>query len=248
MASLVNDAKDYAGFAPSDSDEPINPVKNQAEINKIFGSLAQSLNQVWKLFKKYGNEVTYFRVVGVQSEEATEFQRGPEDEDYYFEYRYDLRSGEAEYSMEKIKSMMELAAAMDRTGAVDWTEFLQVAFDAIDPNIAARILRPAEVGTEKVIMEIQDDLTKLWAGISVNVKPNTPPQIAMQTIQNWAQSPDVVERYQSDEAFKQRVDVYTQQVQMLATQQTNAVVGRLGAVQPTPVIGPSAAAATPNGA
>jgi hypothetical protein len=240
LQSLVNDARDYAGFAPSDSDEPINPVKNQSEINKIFKALAKSCHQIWNLYKKFGNETVYFRVTGVQSEEATKFDRGPEDEDFTFAFRYNLRDGESDFSLEKIKSMMELAAAMDRTGAVDWTEFLQVALEAQDPSIAARVLRPAEVGTEKVIMEVQDDLTKLWAGIAVNVKPNTPPQIAIQTLQNWAQSPDVVARYQSDESFRERVDVYTQQVEMLAKQAENRVIGRLGAQQPTPVIGPSA--------
>jgi len=236
LATLNNDARDYAGFAKSDSDEPINPTKNQAEINKIFASLAASLHQIWNLFKKYGNEVVYYRVVGVQSEEATRFERGPEDEDFIFEYRYNLRDADSDYSLEKIKNMMEIAAAMDRTGAVDWTEFLQVALETQDPNIAARVLRPAEVGTQKVINEVQEDLTKLFAGVAVNVKPNTPPQIAMVTIQNWAQSPDVVARYQADAAFKERVDVYVQQVQMLQAQQENKVIGRLGAVQPTPVI------------
>lgn len=236
LKTLTNDARDYAGFAPSDSDEPINPTKNQAEINKLFGSLAASLHQIWNLFKKYGNEVTYYRVVGVQSEEATRFERGPEDEDFYFQMVYNLRDADSEFSLEKIKSMMEMAAAMDRTGAVDWTEFLQVALEAQDPSIAARVLRPAEVGAQMVVNDVQDDLTKLWAGISVNVAPNTPPQIALQTIENWAQSPDVVARYQADEAFKERVDAYTQQVQQLANQQQNAQIGRLGAVMPTPVI------------
>lgn len=240
LSTLVNDARDYAGFAKTDSDEPINPVKNQAEINKIFSSLAKSCHQIWNLFKKYGNETTYYRVTGVQSDEATKFERGPEDEDFTFKFRYNLRDSDSDYSLEKIKSMMELAASMDRTGAVDWTEFLQVALEAQDPSIAARVLRPAEVGTEKVIEEVQNDCTKLWSGIAVNVKPNTPPGIAQQTLQNWAQSPDVVQRYQQDEAFKARVDAYTKQVSMLQEQANNKIVGRLGAIQPTPVIGPSA--------
>src|SRR6478752_4209538 len=240
LKNLTNDARDYAGFAKSDSDEPINPTKNQAEINKIFSSLAGSFHQVWNQFKKYGNEVTYFRVVGVQSDEATEFQRGPEDEDFYFELVYDIRSSDPEYQAKKIDRIIQLAQSADRTGAVDWTEMLQVGMESEDPSIAARVLRPAEVGAEAVIQEVQDDLTKLWAGIAVNVRPNTPPQLAMQTLQNWAQSPDVVARYQADEAFRERVDVYAQQVIMLQEQQDNKQIGRLGAVQPTPVIGPSA--------
>lgn len=242
LSTLVNDARDYSGFAKTDSDEPINPVKNQAEINKIFTSLAASLHQVWNLFKKYGNEVTYYRVTGVQSDEATKFERGPEDEDFFFEFRYSIKDADSDYSLEKIQKMMELAASMDRTGAVDWTEFLQVAFEAVDPNIASRVLRPADVGTEKVIEDVQNDLTKIFSGVAVNLKPNTPPQIAMQTLQNWAQSSDVVARYQADEAFKGRVDAYQGQIQQALNQQQNAVVGRLGAVMPTPVIGPSAAA------
>ncbi len=236
LASLVNDARDYAGFAKTDSDEPINPTKNQAEINKIFSSLASSLHQVWNLFKKYGNEVTYFRVVGVQAEEATRFERGPEDEDFYFEMVHDLRSSDPEYQAKKIDRILQIAQAADRTGAVDWTEMLQVGMESEDPSIAARVLRPAEVGAEAVVNEVQDDLTKLWSGIAVNVKPNTPPQIAQMTLQNWSQSPDVIARYQGDEAFRNRVDVYTKQVEMLQMQQTNKQVGRLGAVQPTPVI------------
>jgi len=243
LATLNSDAKEYVGMAKSDGDEPVNQTKNQAEINKLFASLASSLHQVWNLFKKYGNEITYYRVTGIQDEEATKFERGPEDEDFYFEVRYSIKDADSDYSLEKIQKMMELAASMDRTGAVDWTEFLQVAFEAVDPNIASRVLRPANVGTEKVIMDVQDDLTKIYSGVSVNLKPNTPPQIAMQTMQNWAQSPDVVARYQADEAFKKRVDAYNGQIQMALDQQQNAVVGRLGAVQPTPVIGPSAAAA-----
>lgn len=240
LTSLTNDARNYAGFAPSDSDEPINPTKNQSEINKLFASLAKSCNQVWRLFKKYGNETTYFRVVGVQSDEATEFSRGPEDEDFFFEWRYDLRNSDPEYQAKKIDRIIQLAQAADRTGAMDWTEMLQVGLEAEDPNIAARVLRPAEVGAEAVISEVQDDLTKLWSGIPVNVRPNTPPGLAKQTLQNWAQSPDVIARYQQDEAFKERVDVYSQQVQMIEDQQENKRVGVLGAVQPTPVIGPSA--------
>lgn len=236
LATLTNDARDYAGFARSDSDEQVNPTKNQAEINKIFSSLAASLRQVWNLFKKYGNEVTYYRVVGVQSDEATRFERGPDEEDFFFEFKYDLRKTDPNYQREQVKWMLELASSADRTGAVDWTEFLQVALESEDPSIAARVLRPAEVGAEAVINEVQEDLTKLWSGIATNVRPNTPPQLAMMTLQNWSQSPDVVARYQADEAFRERVDVYTQQVQMLGEQQQNKQIGRLGAVQPTPVI------------
>jgi hypothetical protein len=240
LLSLSGDAKEYAGFTKPDDGQAPNTTKNQAEVNKIFAALAQSFNQVWRLFKKYGNEITYFRVVGVQSAELGEFQRGPEDEDFYFEFKFDLRKSDPNFQRDQLKWITDFVAATDRNGAADWNEIMQYGLESEDPSLASRAIRPAEVGAEAVIGEVQDDLTKLWAGIAVNLRPNTPPQLAMQVLQNWAQSPDVVARYGMDEAFKERVDVYTQQVEMAQDQINNKQIGRLGAVQPTAVIGPSA--------
>jgi hypothetical protein len=138
---------------------------------------------------------------------------------------------------EKITAVAQTCQSLDREGAVNYTELLQVALESIDPNIAQRILQPADVGTKKVVDDVQSDLTKIAAGINVNVKPNTPPQIANATIQNYATAPDVQARYQTDEAFRERMDAYAKQIQFIAQQQQNAVIGRLGAEMPGPVIG-----------
>ena len=163
-------------------------------------------------------------------------ERGPDDEQFDFYLSYDVLSQDYEKMSEKITGMMQLAQAMDRTGAVDWTEFLQVALESADPNIAQRVLQPAAVGTAKVVDDVQGDLTKLFSGVATNLKPNTPPQIAQQTVQNYFMSPDVQTRYQADEAFRARMDAYIKQIQMVSDQQQNVQIGRLGAVQPTPVI------------
>lgn len=236
LATLTNNARDYVGFGHIDSEQQIDPIQNQREVQKLFGSVTKAYVQIWKLYKKYGSDQIYFRVVGVQDAEATLFERGPDDEDFWFKLEYDVQSTELDKMQQKIKAMMDLAAAMDRTGAVDWTEFLQVALESMDPNIAQRVIRPADIGTMKVVNEVQDDLTKLFSGVATNLKPNTPPNIAAATVQNYFQSPDVQARYQNDPAFKERMDAYIGQVQMAVDQQNNKQIGRLGAIQPTPVI------------
>jgi hypothetical protein len=237
----INDAaKNYVGFGGKDDEQAINPLENQFETDKFLTGVSKAYRQIWALWKKFGDPEVYFRVIGFQNAEPTLMERGPDDESFDFYLSYDVLSQDYEKMSEKITGMMQLAQAMDRTGAVDWTEFLQVALEQADPNIAQRVLQPAAVGTQKVVDDVQNDLTKLFSGVAVNLKPNTPPQIAKGTVQNYFMSPDVQTRYQADEAFKKRVDVYQQQVQMLADQANNRIVGRLGAEQPTPVIGPSA--------
>lgn len=236
LQTLNDTAKNYVGFGGKDDEQAINPLENQFETDKFLGQVSKAYRQIWALWKKFGNPEVYFRVIGLQNADPTLMERGPEDEQFDFYLSFDVLSQDYEKMQEKITGMMQLAQAMDRTGAVDWTEFLQVALELADPNIAQRVLQPAAVGTAKVVDDVQGDLTKLFSGVSVNLKPNTPPQIAQQTVQNYFMSPDVQGRYQADEAFRTRMDAYIKQIQMVSDQQQNQQIGRLGAVQPTPVI------------
>ena len=83
-----------------------------------------------------------------------------------------------------------------------------------------------------MIDSIQQDLTKIAAGFNVNAKIGTPPQIAQQVLQNYAQAPDVQQRYATDKDFKGRIDAYAKQVQFAADQQKNAQIGKIGAATP----------------
>ncbi len=50
----------------------------------------------------------------------------------------------------------------------------------------------------------------------------------MQTIQQYMQQPDVMQRFQQDEAFKTRLEKYMQQYQFQMQQMQNAQIGRIG--------------------
>jgi hypothetical protein len=89
------------------------------------------------------------------------------------------------------------------------------------------VLQPAEEAQQKVMKDVTDDLSKIYAGIEVPARPNGA-QIAMQMLEAYVQQPDVAQRAQSDEAFGQRLQKYAEQYQFQMQQMQNAQIGRIG--------------------
>lgn len=238
---LNNFANDYVGFGTKEEDPAVLPLQNQLEVDKWLSGWAKAYNQVWKLYQRFGDPEVYFRVIGLPEAEPTLFKQAGDEEEMEFYLSYDVQSMDFEQMNEKFKSIDEAVMQLDRDGTVNYSEYLQIRLDAIDPNIAQRILQPVSIGQAKVVDEVQGDLTKIRAGINVNARKNTPPQIALPTVQNFMSAPDVQMAYQGDEAFRARLDAYVQQHQMALDQQENAQIGKRGALMPGPVIGTSAA-------
>ena len=65
----------------------------------------------------------------------------------------------------------------------------------------------SEEAQEKVMKDITDDLSKIYAGIEVPARPNGA-QIALQLVQAYLQQPDVAQRAQQDQAFAERLQKY----------------------------------------
>jgi hypothetical protein len=104
---------------------------------------------------------------------------------------------------------------------------------SIDPVLADGVMQPAQQAQQEIVRQVTDDLSKIYAGIEVPARPNGF-QVAMQVIQQYVQQPDVMQRLQSDEAFKARIEKYWKQYQMMATQVRNAQIGKIG-TQPASV-------------
>lgn len=234
---LSASAKEYVGFASREGDPQISPLENQSEVDKFLSGWAKAFRQVWSLYQQFGKQEVFFRVIGLRQADPTLFQKSNAEEDFDIYLSWDVQSLDFEQMSQKLTAIVQASQALDRDGTVNYSELLQVSIEAIDPNIAERILQPASVGTQQIISDEQTDLAKLFAGMNVNIKIGTPPQIGLQVMQNWMQSPDVQQRFQADDAFKQRVEARAKQYQMQVQQQQNAQTGRLGAQMPGPTIG-----------
>ena len=98
---------------------------------------------------------------------------------------------------------------------------------AIRKALADAVLQPVEEAQQQVVKQVTDDVSKIYAGIEVGARPNGG-QIAMQVIQQYVQQPDVMQRLQSDEAFKARLEKYVKQTQFIMQQAENAQIGKVG--------------------
>tara|TARA_R110000868_G_scaffold7251_4_gene39675 strand:+ start:1170 stop:3347 length:2178 start_codon:yes stop_codon:yes gene_type:complete len=240
---LASSFKEYNGMLSQDGDPVLSPLENQFEVDKYMSGWSKAYNQVFKLYKKFGDEQKFFRVIGLNEADPMLFEKGGDDEEFDFYLSWDVQSMDFKQMGEKLAAVIQAVQTLDRDGTTNYSELLQVVLESVDPNIAQRILQPVSVGQEKVVNEVHSDLTQLSAGVNKNIKIGTPPQLAMQVVQQWMQgAPDVQQRLQTDEPFRKRIEAYMKQLQFQVQQQQNAVTGRLGAAMPGPT------AAQPTGA
>jgi len=233
---LASNAKDYVGFASVEGDPQVSPLENQSEIDKFLTGLCKAFQQVWGLYKQFGSEQVFFRVIGLREADPMLFEKGTEEESFDFYMSWNVENLDSQKVKDKIASVVQLAQ-YDRDGSVNWSELVSWAMESSDPNVAERIMQPASIGSQKVVKEVQDDLSKLSAGINVNMRVGTPPQLAMQALKNWiGGAPDVQKRLQRDKPFADRVKAYAKQVQFQQMQQQNKEIGRRGASMPGPVM------------
>lgn len=205
-------------------------MRQQREVDRFLGCFKMAIRQIFKLYQQYGEKETMFRVIGLRKAEPVIMEKGDPRENFDFYLTFDALNFDPEATAAKFDKIIQ-ATQMDRNGQTDYGELYQVVLESIDPTIAERIIIPKPQATQQVIDRIQNDFAKLSSGIAVNFSEGTPPEIAGQVMQQALAEPDVQARYQQDEAFKKRIDTFLKQIEFQQTQQQNAMVGRLGALQ-----------------
>lgn len=226
---VVANWRQYNGFMTEDGDPAFSALKQQFEVGKFLKSMGDCLVQVWKLFQQFGEDVTYFRVIGVSTEKAEAFQKGNPSEEYDFALEWDVMAMDFEKQEQKWTAMAQIANTFDRNGQVDYSEFLLLAMSSIDPAVAERALLPKENASQKAVKEVQDLVTKAAAGFDVDWVEGMPPQVGLGVMEQYMQQPDVQSRLMQDEAFRARLEKLQKQAQFQMTQAQNAKIGRLGA-------------------
>lgn len=227
---LVRTFNEYEGIINPGVDDPgIANAISQNEINKWLKGWAKVYRQCFKLFQQYGDQKVMFRVIGLQKAPPQVMMKGDPNEDFEFYLSFDVLSMSQEAVTEKLENIAKICATVDKYGQVDYSQLLPLMIESIDPNIAERIILPKQTGQQQIVEQVQGDITKMSAGIDTNIQLGTPPQLALQIVQQWAQAPDVQQKLMSDQGFADRVQKYMKQLQFQMTQQKNAQIGRLGA-------------------
>jgi hypothetical protein len=154
------------------------------------------------------------------------FNKGTADENFDVTISYDVLNTDPEKQENKLNQMVSLLQ-LDRNGRINVDNLLTLIAGSVDPVLADGVLEPVEVAQEKLLKDITDDLSKIYAGIEVPARPSGA-QAALQVIQQYSQQPDVQQRLQEDEAFAARLQKYAGQYQFAIQQAQNAQIGRIG--------------------
>ncbi len=219
----------YNGFVSRDTDPTFANLINQCQTDKFMAGWAKAFQQIYALYLQFGSEQVYFRVVGLRQSDPVEFNKGDQNESFDFYLSWDSQSMDMERQQQKLEGLAKICATFDKYGQVDYSEVLQIAVENIDPNWAERVIQPKDVGGQKVVDETHTMLAQVYSGVDRDIDLNAPPEVVQQTIQNYGQSPDVQQRYNTDEAFRTRMDKIMKQTQFQITQKQNAQIGRYGA-------------------
>jgi hypothetical protein len=226
---MMSGLREYNGINTRGEDNQVSTVLNQFETDKYLSGWSKSMWQVWKLWQQYGDDQTYFRVIGVKNAKPEVMSKGEASEDFDFYLTYDSINFDPEARAEKWERLLKVCQAADRDGVVNWTEFLKLALESEDPVVAEMIIMPKDAATQQIITRVQNDLSQIYGGIEKSITPGTPPQLGMQVVQQWGQQQDVQQRFNSDPAFKARAEKYMKQLQFQQMQAQNAVIGKMGA-------------------
>jgi hypothetical protein len=184
---------------------------------------------------QYGPEEEWFRVIGAGTQNAEKFVKSEFSGKYDIVLSYDVLNQNPETFQAKLKAMGEIAAQFDRNGQVDYGKLLIRSFEMIDPVLAEDVIVPTDVAAKKEVTETQGDISRMWAGIDLDVpQQGINPQLRLQVMQQWLQGAqdnpavDVQARMSQDPALQKRVQRYSDQLQFQITQRDNALIGRIG--------------------
>lgn len=210
-------------------------VKQQKDTQTWLKGWQQVFRMIWDLYDQYGPDEEWFRVIGANSDKAQKFAKKDFSGKYDFYLAFDVMNMDPEAFAQKIDMMGKLGQQYDKTGQMNWGEFLAATFEMIDPVLAERFIIPQEVASQKEVSDTHRDISLMAAGIDLDVpQVGVNAELRMQVIQGWVKgaednpATDVQQRLQGDEALRNRIEKYTKQLQFQSDQRKNAVIGRMG--------------------
>jgi hypothetical protein len=226
-------ANKVTGRATGPDDAVEANVIRQSLVNTWLDGWKQILRQLWTLERTYGGPEIWFRVTN--NEQGVQLLMDETAEEYDFEISWNTQNADEEKVIKKLETVGTILSQYDRQGQARYDQFLRVFLEAVDPNLAAKLIMPADEATTKEVIETSQDIAKIFSGQVVNAPEGANSQLRLQVVQQWITgteeipAEDVQARMQEDEKFAQRIQTYVQQLEFQQQQQRNAMTGQLGA-------------------
>lgn len=186
--------------------------------------------QTLQLMQQFGPEELYFRVVGSEKARPLRATRDEIQGQFDVSITYNVR-GQYPEEQTAMLGVVEKALTWDMAGLIDRSELLSFAFSMVDPNLAERVLRPAN---EASMAEVEDEaqaFAKISSGQDVPVKPGQAYELRLKYLEEMLkQNPTAQQRAKEDPHFAELVKKRVQRLQHQLEQfGVNAEIGRQGA-------------------
>lgn len=230
-ASTRRDVDGYFGRISANVPQSLTMLMQQTAVDRWLRSCKAVVQQAFALMQQYLTDVEVMRVTGTMT---TPFQLSREAIQGRFDLTadFDVRDLDAETLAAKLDFIVKMIVPLDVAGVLDRAGLVEFAMGAIDPGLAARLVRSQEAATAAEAEDEQLAFTKIAAG----TEPALPQQgqnaqLRAQVLQGIVQAnPQVQERFAKDEIFRRMIEARLQAFQFQIQQSQNAQIGRVGAV------------------
>jgi len=226
-------AAKLTGRATSPDDAVEANMIRQNLVNRWLGGWKELLKRIWALDRTYAGPEVWFRVTN--NEQGATLILDETSSVYDFNITWNSLNADEEKVLQKLDTVGKIMVQYDRQGTFKTDAYLRKYLEAVDPNLAGQLIAPVEEATDKEIQETSSDIAKIASGQVVNVpQQGVNSQLRLQQLQQYLQgtpevpATDVVQRMQEDENFAKRLQTYAGQLEMMQTQQRNALIGQLG--------------------
>ncbi len=226
-------AAKLTGRATSPDDAVEANMIRQNLVNRWLGGWKELLKRIWALDRTYAGPEVWFRVTN--NEQGATLILDETSSVYDFNITWNSLNADEEKVLQKLDTVGKIMVQYDRQGTFKTDAYLRKYLEAVDPNLAGQLIAPVEEATDKEIQETSSDIAKIASGQVVNVpQQGVNSQLRLQQLQQYLQgtpevpATDVVQRMQEDENFAKRLQTYAGQLEMMQTQQKNALIGQLG--------------------
>lgn len=233
--TLNNLVRAYFGRQTSELDASESQTKLQKQVDDFLYPWREVFRKTWSLFKQYGKDEEFIRVLNVPSEQALKFVKADFSEKYDFFPDFDVLSQDPEQFSKKLEIAAPFIGQWDTQGQVDREQMLILALSQVFGSVAAqRLVLPKDTAANKEINETDSDVSKMWSGVDIDPPQNSAAEIRLQRLQQWQQGSqdnpahDVQQRLAQDPTFKKRIEKYVQKLQFQIDQKKNAQIGREG--------------------
>jgi hypothetical protein len=226
--SVRRDVDRLFGRWSAEVPEPVSVEKQQSEADDWLGEISQCGVQTFALAQQYLDPVQVARVAGDDAAREIKVSRQEIQGRYDFYWAVDVRDVNTEFLKIRIDFIVQLLG-LDNAGLVDRAALLNIAFRALDPNLASRVLRPAAEANQRERSDEKAALAQMMVGIEPDLIEGQDHATRLMVLQEAMQkNPMVQQSAQGNPLFAALLENRVKHHQFMLQQQTNAQTGRVG--------------------